>query len=251
MRPRTLALGTWLAARGGLAAFGFVLAIAGGLASVVAAVAVSGRTYAAELPLLASSAIAWSAGVVLAAGAAVHALRRDREQGVVALVRARGASLGGYVRGRVGGLVVVLALAVGGATLVAGVAATSVAHPALAAARTSLAAFVYALAFAATLGPVAMATLGSRTRSAGLLTLIAVLAVPELASSWTMTLLPRGWHELTSIPAALAAVRAGVAAPSALALPMVRGLAGLAAVVAVSLVVIAARVRRADAPGAP
>ncbi|MGD0530658.1 MAG: hypothetical protein ABSE49_36330 [Polyangiaceae bacterium] len=251
MRPRTLALGTWLAARGGIAGLGFALAIGGGLASVVAAVAVSGSTYAVELPLFASSVIAWSAGVVLASGAAVHALRRDREQGVVALVRARGASLGAYVRGRVGGLVAVLALAVGGATLVAGVAATSVAHPTLAAARTSLAALVYALAFAATLGPVAMATLGSRTRSGGLLTLLAVLAVPELVSSWTMTLLPRGWHELTSIPAALAAVRAGVAAPAAMALPMVRGLAGLAAVVAVSLVVIAARVRRADAMGAP
>jgi len=251
MRPRTLALGTWLASRGGLAGLGFALAIGGALASVIAAVAVSGSAYAIELPVFASSVIAWSAGMVLATGAAVHALRRDREQGVVTLARARGASLAGYVRGRVGGLVVVLGLAVGGATLVAGVAATSVAQPTLAAARASLAAVVYALAFAATLGPVAMAALGSRTRSGGVLTLIGVVVVPELLSSWTLTLLPRGWHELTSIPAALAAVRAGVAAPGAMAAPMVRGLAGLAAVVAVSLVVIAARVRQVDAAGAP
>ncbi|HEY3821076.1 MAG TPA: hypothetical protein VGL81_28120 [Polyangiaceae bacterium] len=251
MRPRTLALGTWLATRGAMAGVGFALAIAGALASVVAAVALSGSSVAAELPLLESSAIAWTAGVVLAFGAAVHALRRDREQGIVALVRARGGRLNGYVRGRVGGLVLVLAVAVGGATLVAGVAATSAAHPPLPALHTSVAAVAYALAFAVTLGPVAMATLGARTRSGGLLTLLAVLALPELVSPWTSALLPRGWHELTSIPAALAAVRAGVAAPAAMAGSMARGLAGLAAVVALSLVVIAARVRRAEGRGAP
>jgi hypothetical protein len=172
LRPRTLAFGTWLAARGAVAGVGFALAIAGALASVIAAVAVSGGGAAAELPLLESSAIAWSAGVVLALGAAQRAFRQDREQGVVALVRARGASVNGYARGRVGGLVVVLAVAVGGATLVAGVAATSVAHPALPAVRTSVAALVYALAFATTLGPVAMAALGSRTRGGGLLLLL-------------------------------------------------------------------------------
>ena len=247
MRPRTLALGTWLATRGAMAGVGFALAIAGALASVVAAVAVSGSSGAAELPLLESSVIAWSAGVVLAFGGALRALRQDREQGVIALVRARGASVGAYVRGRVGGLVGVLAVAIGGATLVAGIAATSVAHPALTAVRTSAAAVVYALAFAATLGPVAMAALGSRTRRGGFLALLAVLALPELLSPWTATLLPRGWHELTSIPAALAAVRAGVAAPSAMAVPMARALAGLAAVVALSFVVIAARVRQTDA----
>ena len=251
MRPRTLALGTWLAARGGMGGVGFALAIAGALASVIAAVALSGTGAAGQLPLVESSAIAWSAGVVLAFGAALRALRRDREQGVVALLRARGAGLGDYVRGRVGGLVVVLAVAVGGATLVAGIAATSAARPSLSAVPTSLAAFVYALAFAATLGPVAMATLGSRTRAGGLVTLVAVLVLPELLSPWTSALLPRGWHELTSIPAALSAVRAGVAAPATMAGSMARALAGLAAVVAISLVVIAARVRRADMQGTP
>jgi len=250
LRPRTLAFGTWLAARGALVGVGFALAIAGALASVVAAAAVSGSGMAAELPVLESSAIAWSAGLVVAFGASLRSLRQDREQGVMALVRARGASDGGYLRGRVGGLVVVLALAVGGATLVAGIAATSVAHPGLTAVRTSAAALAYALAFAATVGPVAMAAVGSRTRAGGFLALVAVLALPELLSPWTAAWLPHGWHELTSIPAALAAVRAGVAAPAAMAVPMARALAGLAAVVAVSLVVVAARVRRMDAQGA-
>jgi len=147
--------------------------------------------------------------------------------------------------------VIVLAVAVGGATLVAGVAATSVAHPAFAAMRNGAAGMVYALAFAATLGPVAMAALGARTRSGGYLTLLGVLVLPELVSRWTAALLPHGWHELTSIPAALAAVRAGVAAPATMGLPMARALAGLGAVVAVSLVVVAARVRQTDTRGAP
>jgi len=97
---------------------------------------------------------------------------------------------------------------------------------------------------------VAMAALGSRTRAGGFLGLLAVLALPELLSPWTAAWLPYGWHELTSIPAALAAVRAGVAAPAAMAVPMARALAGLAAVVALSLVVIAARVRHMDTQGA-
>jgi hypothetical protein len=242
----TLALGTWLAARGALARVGIALAVLGAIASLVACVVVSGERAgaAAQLPMVASSAIAWSAGLLLAFGAALRAVRRDREEGVVALVRARGASVAAYVRGRVGGLVVMLALAVGGATLVAGLGAVSVARPSLPAARASIAAMAYALAFAATLGPVAMAALGARTRSGGYLTLVAVLVVPELLAPATSALLPRGWHELTSIPAALAAVRAGVAAPGVMGASMARALAGLAAVVAVSLVVVAARARQ-------
>jgi hypothetical protein len=225
---------------------GIALAVLGAIASLVACAVVAGEqaSAAAQLPTVASSAIAWSAGVMLAFGAAVRAVRRDREEGVVALVRARGASVAAYVRGRVGGLVVVLALAVGGATLVAGLGAVSVARPSLPAARASLAAMAYALAFAATLGPVAMAALGARTRAGGYFTLLAVLVVPELASPVTSALLPHGWHELTSIPAALAAVRAGVASPGTMGASMARALAGLAAVVAASLVVVAARVRR-------
>ena len=63
LRPRTLALGAWLAARGALAGVGIALSILGALGSVVAAVAVAGAGgAAAQLPLLASSVIAWGAG---------------------------------------------------------------------------------------------------------------------------------------------------------------------------------------------
>src|SRR6202042_3114222 len=104
---------------------------------VILAVTLAGNAggVPALLPLVESSAIAWSAGMVLALGAALGAIGRDREQGISSLARARGVSAGAYVRGRVGGLVLLLAALVGGATLIGGMAATSVSHPALAAAR--------------------------------------------------------------------------------------------------------------------
>jgi hypothetical protein len=222
------------------------LTLLGAMASVVAAVAVAGSGAEPQVPALAASAIAWSGGVMVAFGASLGAVRRDREEGIASLVCARGGSIGAYVAGRVGGLVVVLAASLGGAVLVAGAAATSFARPAGPTLVATLAAVAYAFAFAVTIGPVAMAALGARTRVGGYLTLLAVLALPELLAPWTGTLLPRGWHELTSIPAALAAVRAGVASPSAMAAPMARALAGLAAVVALSLVVVVARVRWAE-----
>jgi hypothetical protein len=247
-RPRTLALGVWLASRGVLAVAGMVLAALGALASIGVAIVIArrGGHGAVQLPTIASAVIAWSAGVSLAFGAALRAIRRDRTDGIVALVRARGGSLGAYARGRVGGLVVILAIAVGGATLVAGVAAMSAAAPASAsesgrAALAACAALVYALAFAAVVGPVAMAALGTRTRAGGYFSLLAVLVLPELLAPWTRALLPSGWGELASIPAALAAVRNGVAAPDLAGAPAARALAELLAVAALSLAVVRAR----------
>ncbi len=92
----------------------------------------------------------------------------------------------------------------------------------------------------------AIAALGARTRVGGYLSLLAVLAVPELLAGFTRRLLPAGWHELTSIPAALAAVRAGVAHPVLAGAHAARGLAGLLAVVALALLVVAVRVRASE-----
>jgi hypothetical protein len=220
-----------------------VLAGLGGLASIAAAIALDGGNAAAHVPTLASKAVAWSAGVTLAFGASLRALARDREEGLLALARMRGVGAGHYVRGRVGGLVALLAIAVGGATLVAGLGATAAAPSASVAIRVSKAGLAYALAFAATLGPLAMAALGARTRTGGYFTLLAVLVLPELLAPWTSALLPAGWYELTSIPAALAAVRAGVVSPSAAGIHMARALTGLTAVVAASLAVVFTRVR--------
>lgn len=235
-------LGAWLASRGGLAVTGLVVTGLVGLGATIAAL-VSSPSRAAFLPDLASAAIAWGGGVMLAFGASLRALRLDREQGVLALAQARGASLPDYVRGRVLGLVGVLAVAVGGSTAVACLGAIAAAHGGRAILQSSAGAVAYALVFAAILGPVALAALGARTRTGGYLSLLAVLVVPELLAGFTERLLPRGWRELTSIPEALAAVRAGVAHPVLEGAHAARGLAGLVAVAAVALLVVAARVR--------
>jgi len=246
--PRTLALGTWLATRGPLAAFSFIVAALGTAAAIVGAFAMGrhgGGT--SRVPTLTAEGISWCAGVTLAFGAALRAVERDREQGVLALVRARGVGVGAYVRGRVGGLVLVLAAMVGGATLIAGLATTSMGASSMAAVRSWAGALAYAVAFAATLGPVAMASLGTGSRAGGYFTLLTVLVLPELVSPWTSALLPRGWHELTSIPAALDAVRTGVSAPLDSGARGARAIAALAAVIAVSVVVVGAQVARTEA----
>jgi hypothetical protein len=243
-RPRALALGIWLACRGGLVAVS--LGIAGVGALVALAYPVFGKHPAVtHLPTTATLAITWSAGVMLAFACSLRALVRDWEDGVVALSRARGVRASAYVRGRIGGVVVVLAATLGGASIVSSLAATAATHEPLATARDSLAALVYALAFAATLGPVALAALGARSRAKGYLCFFAVLVLPELLAPWTAAALPPGWHELTSIPAALGAVMAGVESPSlASGVPMLRALVGLGAVIALGVVLVQTRTPR-------
>jgi hypothetical protein len=234
----------WLVTRESLAAVGLALCSAGAALAVVEAIARGSEGGAERVPALTAYLVAWGGGMTVAFGGALRALPRDREQGVLSLARARGADLVSYLRGRVGGLVVVLALAAGVPALLAGIAATSVARPAGLAFRASLGAVAYTTAFALTVGPVAMATLGARTRTGGYLALVGVLVLPELLSPWTGALLPAGWRELTSIPAALDAVGSGVSSPARDWLSIARATAALAAIVAASLVVVAARVPR-------
>jgi hypothetical protein len=242
-RPRTLALGIWLATRGALVRASLALAVVCVLGAIAAAVATRGTSTLEELPGLASMALTWGAGTTLAFGGAFRALRHDRERGVVALARARGVGLWPYSSARVGGLVAILAVAMGGSTLLTGLAATAMAGAQVhAVARSSVAAFVYALAFAVTLGPLAMAALGGRSRAGGYLALLMVLVLPELVASWTGALLPRGWREVTSIPAALEAVRAGVQSPGSAALHGARAAVVLTAVALASLLLVHARV---------
>jgi hypothetical protein len=252
-RPRILALGVWLAARGGAVTLGLVLAGLGALAFVAAAVSMrhsngpDARALAA-LPVLASTALSWGAGVLIVFGGSMRAVARDQEQGVVALARARGVAPSRYAVGRVGGLALVVATAIAGATLIASIAALWSTGPSARDARLSAGALAYGLAFAATVTPVGMATLGGRSRSRGYLAFLAVLVVPELLSPWTAAHLPAGWHELTSIPAALAAVRVGIGSPGSHAGPLARALAALGAVSALSFALVVGRARR-TAPG--
>jgi hypothetical protein len=243
-----LAFGVWLAARGPLARAAIVLSALGALASIAAAVAVArrGGAGATQLPVVVAFAESWGVGTLLAFASSVHALRRDREEGLVALARSRGISRMAFAWGRIGGLSVVMAAAVGLPTLVAALGATSTSHATAAVARSSLGAIVYALAFSAVIGPLAMAALGARTRAGGYLSLLAVLVLPELLSPLTASLLPGGWDELTSIPAALDALRLGAEAPSQHGEPMARAIVGLAGVVFVSFVVVASRLREGE-----
>src|SRR5579883_1762068 len=82
-RLRTLALGVRLAWRGALAIAGMCMAALGALVSVAVAAVLArrGGHGAASLPAVASSAIAWSAGVSLAFGVALRAIRRDHGDG--------------------------------------------------------------------------------------------------------------------------------------------------------------------------
>jgi hypothetical protein len=243
----TLALGTWLAARGGHAVVGLALSAVGVVASTVAACVLRESTTGGTTALIAltSSAIAWSAGMMLAFLSGMRAIFRDQEDGVLALVRIRGVSAMQYARGRAGGLALLLAAVVGGATLVASLAIALVTGLTASNLPAIAGALAYALAFSVTMGPLAIATLGGRTRTGGYACLVLVLFVPELLSSWTVAVLPTGWSELASIPAALSAARAGVSSPLANAAPLLRALAVLASIVAISLIVIAARIRRA------
>jgi hypothetical protein len=243
-RPLALALGIWLACRGALASVAIVLAALIALAAFAYCL-IARHADLTHLPTRATLAIAWSAGVMLAFGSSLRAVARDWEEGIVALARVRGVRASRYMRGRVAGVVVVLALTVGGASLLASFAATAMTKAPLATARDSVAALVYALAFAATVGPVAVAALGARSRVRGYLRFLAVLVLPELLAPWTEAALPAGWQELTSIPAALDALLTGIEATSwANALKMVRAGAGLAAVVAISVALVQARTPR-------
>jgi hypothetical protein len=248
-RPDTLGLGVWLIARRGLVVVALGLALVCAVAAAAVVVARRSESTVAAVPTQAAVLIAWSAGVMVAFGGALRAIPSDTDEGVVALLRARGVPVSSYVRGRIGGLVLVLLFSVGGAVLVTDVATLSVARSLLPAARACAAAFVYVLAFAVTLGPLAMAALAARRRGAGYLAFLAVLVVPEVATRWTSALLPRGWHELTSIPAALAAVQSGVLAPQTAGLAMARALAALGAVAVLSLAVVHARIPHVDGGG--
>jgi hypothetical protein len=244
---RTLALGTWLAARQGHALVAVTLSAVGVVAAIVAACILRESTTGGANALIAltSSTIAWSAGMALAFLSGMRAIFRDQEEGVLALVRIRGISTMQYARGRAGGLALLLAAVVGGGTLAASLAIAFVAGRTSSHLPAIAGALAYALAFSVTMGPLAIATLGGRSRTGGYLCLVLALFVPELLSSWTVAVLPAGWSELTSIPAALAAARAGVSSPLANAAPLLRALTALASIIAVSLMVIATRIRQA------
>jgi len=245
-----VSLGVALARRGPLAIAAIAIGAVTTFAMIVAAFVVASRGGRSllHLPSVASSALAWGAGVLLAFAASARALRRDRDDGVRALWRARGGTAPSYLVGRVAGLVVVVAVVVAGGTLLAGVASTALAGRASVArvAASSAAALVYAVAFSATVAPVALAALGARSRIGGYFALLFVLVLPEMFARWTAHVLPYGWQELTSIPAALGALRSSLSPDSHDVPTALRAIVVLAAVSAIALAVVRTQIARVD-----
>jgi hypothetical protein len=226
-----------------------------GLSALVAVmVALLARTragsFAAHVPTFAAMAVAWSGGASIAIGSSVRALRRDLDQGIVALARLRGVGSLPYVYGRVYGLSAVVAMTVAGSALLVGLGTLSTSADPVGTLREIAAGIAYGLAFGLTIGPLAVATLGTGSRVGGYWIFLLVLAVPELLGRWTQGFLPTGWHELTSIPAALAAVSDGVRHGEAALWHAARAIAGLTALVAASFVIVWAHVERAESGGA-
>jgi hypothetical protein len=257
-RRRALgALGVELARRGILALLSLGIAALTVLGAIAAAFIVARggpRPPLERVPGVAASALAWGAGVLLAFAASAQALRRDRTEGITALLRARGASVRTYVWLRVGGLTALLLFVVAGGAFTAGVAATLVATRAglaLRALQGTAAAVAYGAAFALTLGPLAMAALGARSRAGGYFWLLMVLLVPEMLTPLTEALAPSGWSELVSIPGALGALRAALMPPGIHLVRAVKAMFVLALIVAASVAVVARAARTARREEAP
>lgn len=189
-----------------------------------------------RLPAASSSLLAWGAGVSLAFAAALQALRQDRTSGVRALATARGHGPNAYLAARVLGLAALVALVIGGGTVVVGAAAALASHGgrhAALALQGTAAGCVYATAFSATVAPVAFATLGARSRAGGYLWLLTVLVLPEALSGVTGRLVPEDWSDLVSLPGALGALRAAVSPPG---FDAAHGARALVVVVAIALI---------------
>jgi hypothetical protein len=197
-----------------------------------------------DVPLIASSALAWGGAFLQAFATSSGALRRDRAAGIQQLVLARTLSIRGYVLGRVGGLAVWLLVAVSGGSLVIGLASLLGATQAHAFARTlqaTIASAAYGLAFALVVAPVAFAALGSRTRAGGYLALLGIIVLPEVfvaVAGGPSGPLPNEVAELCALPSALAALRSSLAPESVDAWRFLRAFGALAvfAIIATSLV---------------
>jgi|GEM_PF-973005 len=239
-----LLLGTSLARRGVLASIAIVITLLTAAVAVLVAVVLAARGGHApihDVPLVASGALAWGGGFLLAFSAAAHALRRDRAEGVRDLVVARTRSLRGYLVARIGGLAFLVALLVAGGSLVVGLVATVSAARMAAVPRTlhaTAAAVVFSLAFAAIVAPIAFAALGARSRVGGYVFLLAVVMLPELVVSAMAPSLPEGLADVLSIPSALAALRTALSPGSVEIARAVRALVALAFFVAFAVFLV-------------
>lgn len=244
MPPRRrdlLALGASLARRGPAVVVALVVSVLTALGAAVVGFVLARRGIDApayDVPLLASSALAWGGGFLHAFAASAGSLRRDRTDGIRELVVTRTTSLNGYLFGRTAGLALVLVAVVGGGTLFTGLAAM-VGAAGGGVGRTvqaTLAACAFAIAFGLVLAPVSLAALGARARTAGWASIVVVLFVPEMLVWSTHGTFPAEVTELLAIPSALSALRASLAPGSLEPLRFARALAALAVFTGIALV---------------
>jgi hypothetical protein len=196
----------------GLAVVGLALTAALAIVFVVAAAVLSrGSAHApfAELQVIASSALAWGCGFLIALGASWRILRTDAEEGIFSLVRTRGVSLDGYLLARIGGVATCVLVAVAGGVLITALACIAFSTPSQIprTIHASVATLAYAIAFSICAAPLAMAALGARSRGAGYAILFLLLIIPDLAAPWTSDVVPYAWRDVVSIPRMLAAIR--------------------------------------------
>lgn len=212
-----LAFGMSLARRGILSVLAMGISAATVLGAIVIAIALAARGKDAPLhdvPLVASSALAWGGGFLHAFSASAHALRKDKTEGIRDLALLRTSSLRGYLVARVGGLAALLALVIAGGTLVTGIAcalASARFHGVPKTLQATLAGVVFAIAFAAVVAPVAFAALGARSRVGGYLFLLLIVVVPDLIAGAFSGTVPDSVVEVLSIPSALGALRSALA----------------------------------------
>jgi hypothetical protein len=153
----------------------------------------------------------------------------------------RTTSLRGYLVARIGGLAAVLALVVGGGTLVTGLVSIMAAKSVTVTtdtAQSTLAGVVYALGFGIVVAPIALAALGPRKRTTGYLFLLGVIVLPELVATALAGVLPVEFTELCALPSALAALRGSLAPDGIDPFRFLRAFVALALFAGVAAVVV-------------
>jgi hypothetical protein len=249
-----LVLGMSLARRGVLPVASIAICISTTFALSLVTGVLSSRgpqSPAHEVPLIASGALAWGGGFLLAFAAAAHALRRDRAEGIRALFMTRTTSLRGYLTARVGGLALLIALCVAGGTLVCGLVGAAGASRAAALPRmlqATGAGIVFSIAFSAVVAPIAFAALGARSRIGGYLFLIAVVTLPEVVVAMMGSALPEAVADVLSIPSALSALRSALAPGTVDLWRAMRAVVALSFVIAFAMLLVRRDALLVDSP---
>ncbi|MBX3186357.1 MAG: hypothetical protein KF819_05045 [Labilithrix sp.] len=252
------ALGLTLARRGILPALSIAICIFTTLALSILAISLAVRSASSpvhNVPIVASSALAWGGGFLLAFASAAHALRRDRTEGIRDLLVARTTSLRGYLLARVGGLALLIAILVGGGTLftgLVGVAASARLSSVAKILQSTGAGVAFAVAFALVVSPVAFAALGARSRLGGYMFLLVVVVFPEMVVAMMGSAIPEGVTDVLSIPSALSALRTALSPGTADAARALRAALALALFVFIAVFLVrrdAVLLERGEADG--